>query len=258
MKKQLLMLAAFTVAATVASHASLVAHYTFDVDGTATVGMDATLGDAASITATSKVGAGALALSGAPTVDGSGDDGAVGGDTYAWTTAGSDVRTVAFWMKAASGDTGDSLATMISLGSTTVGGARFDIRLDGENLRLEVQAGGSTSGSDVVDGGWHHIAVVVPNVVSTVNNVTYWIDGTQAGTFVNAQSINTGDGPLRMGDSFQDVGRDFKGSLDDVRLYDHALNSTEIAALAIPEPTVIGLLSLTGIALILRRRFSIG
>ena len=94
-------------------------------------------------------------------------------------------------MKGTEGDTGDNLATLISLGSGTGGGNRFDIRLDGQNLRLEVQAGGYTTSSDIVDGTWHHIAVVVPNATSIVSDVAYYIDGSYVGNFSNGQQINT-------------------------------------------------------------------
>ncbi len=249
------LLLAATVAVTLPANAALIAHYTFDTDASATVGTDATLGDAASISTESIIGSGSLSLSGAPATDGAGTNGAVSGNSFSW--GASDVRTVAFWMKANSGDFGDDAATLISLGGGTDGGSRFDVAINGNNLRLEVQSGGSTSGSVVADGSWHHIAVVVPNATSTVNDVNYYIDGTLAGTFSNAQSINTGTGPLRMGDSYQDTGRDLKGFLDDVRVYDEALDATSIAALAtvpIPEPSSTALLGLGGLALILRRR----
>jgi hypothetical protein len=205
--------------------AGLLEHLTFDAAGS-----DPVLGTAASIdTVDMMAGAGSLALSGAPTTDTSGDDGAVTATSYDWS--GSDIRTVAFWMKAVSGDTGDANPTMISLGSGTGGGNRFDIRLTGDALRLEVQAGGYTTSSIIADGTWHHVAVVVPVDPATVSNAEYYIDGSYVGNFSSGTALATGVGPLRVGDSYQDVGRDFKGNIDDVRLYDTALDSTEIATL---------------------------
>ncbi|WP_425399016.1 LamG-like jellyroll fold domain-containing protein [Aeoliella sp.] len=235
------------------SQAALIAHYTFDTDGTASVGADATLGAAASIDNTDfAVGTGALALSGAPTSDTPGADGAVSGDVFDWST--SDTRTVAFWMKASAGDVGDSGSTMISLGSGTSAGNRFDVRLSGDALRLEVQAGGTTTSNVVADGHWHHIALVVTDP-ATVSNVEYYIDGVSQGTFGGSgTAIATGVGPLRIGDSYQDVSRDFKGLVDDVRLYDTALNSEQIGTL-IPEPNAIALIGLAcGVAGLVRRK----
>lgn len=248
----LLLGAACCVAGT--ANAALVAHYTFDSDGSATVGTDATLGEAASIDNSNFVaGGGSLLLNpNAIITDTSGADGAVGGDNFDWS--GSDVRTVAFFVLANTNQV-DTLGTMISLGSGTGGGNRFDIRLDGGNLRLEVQAGGSTTGSNLADNTWHHVAIVVSNATSTVNDVQYYIDGALVGSFSNAQNIDTGAGPLRIGDSYQDAGRDFTGNIDDVRLYDSALTANEIAALAaIPEPGSLALLGLGGLMFARRRR----
>ena len=221
-----------TVSIVIGDTGGLLAHYTFDVDGTATIGADAVLGAAASIDALDPViGVGALALSGAPDPETTGNDGAVSGNVFDWSS--DDTRTVAFWMKTTAGDVGDVYPTMISLGSGVGGGDRFDIRLDGDALRLEVQGGGSTTTStNLVDGVWHHVAVVVPSDGATVSSVLYYIDGLYVANFDNGQNVNTGTGPLRMGDSYHGLTRDFKGSLDDVRLYETALTAEEILALA--------------------------
>ena len=75
------------------ANAGLLEHLTFDAASS-----DPVLGTAASIDTVDMVaGAGSLALSGAPTGDTKGDDGAVTATSYDWSA--SDVRTVAFWMK---------------------------------------------------------------------------------------------------------------------------------------------------------------
>ncbi|MCO6044660.1 LamG domain-containing protein [Aeoliella sp. ICT_H6.2] len=212
------------------SQAVLVAHYTFDTGGGATVGTDATLGGAATIDNTNYlVGTGSLALSANPGTDTAGDDGAVSGNDFDWST--STIRTVAFYMKAPSTQP-DPNPTMISLGSGSGAGNRFDIRLASGNLRLEVQSGGFTTDSLLADDDWHHVAVVVASDPATVSSTEYYVDGVFAGNFSHTRELATGLGPLRMGDSYQDTGRDFLGNLDDVRLYDTALTPMEIADLA--------------------------
>ncbi len=182
-----------------------------------------------------------------------GDDGAMSSNNYTWAT---DTRTIAFWMRAATAQT-DSLATMIGLGSGTTNGGRFDIRLNTGTgtsattapgadglLRLEVQGGfvectaadyttANLGITTLRDAKWHHIAVVVPTATATVQSALFYIDGvsvphTSQGT---NQAINTAAGPLRIGDSYQDYARDFKGYLDDVRVYDIALTAQEVADL---------------------------
>lgn len=239
--------------------AALIAHYTFDEDGTATVGSNATLGVNASIsTTTTAVGAGSLALVPGGTPDTSGDDGAVSGNSFTWT---SDTRSVAFWMQASG--TQDTNATMISLGSGTGAGNRFDVRLLGGNLRLEVQSGGVTTTVPVGDGSWYHVTIALTDP-ATVASTQYFVHDSSAalvasGSFTGSTTaIATGTGPLRMGDSYQDNTRDFSGFLDDVRLYDNALNVTDAQALAqmwspVPEPSA-ALLGGLGLLALLRRR----
>ncbi|MCU0782108.1 MAG: autotransporter-associated beta strand repeat-containing protein, partial [Akkermansiaceae bacterium] len=217
--------------------ASLVAHYTFNDPanpGAAAVGTAANLGKNASITTIDPaVGIGALRLTNNSGSDTSGSDGAVSGNTFSWSN---DVRTVAFWMRAQG--TQDTNATMISLGAGTSNGNRFDVRLNGTNLRLEVQGGGVNTSVAVGNGNWYHVTIVVPGDGATVANAQYFVHNTSAGlvgsgTFSGSSTaINTGTGPLRMGDSYQDTSRDFFGVLDDVRLYTSALTQTEAQALA--------------------------
>lgn len=128
---------AILVASSAIAGADQVAHYTFDVDGAATVGTDATLAANATISTTAVLGAGSLQVD-TPVAE-TGNDGAVSGNSFDWGATGfnSDVRSVAFWVKAAVTQV-DSNPTMVSLGSGAGTGNRFDIRLAGGALRLEL------------------------------------------------------------------------------------------------------------------------
>ncbi len=227
---------ALFTAVSASAQTGLIAHYTFDVDGTATVGTDAVFGASASVVTDAVVGGGSLYLSGSPPTDTLGDDGAVSGNDFDWSAG--DTRTVAFWMKATAGDHGDEYSTMISLGSGAGNGDRFDIRMDGDDLRLEVQGGYAIASYAVADGTWHHVAVVATDP-ATVASCEYYIDGVPQGAFGGSTlDLDTKIGPLRVGDSYHPGGRDYKGHIDDVRLYDTALTDAEIAALAQAEPGV--------------------
>jgi arylsulfatase A-like enzyme len=227
-----------------AARAELIAYYPFDTDGSAAVGTDAVLGSAASISASDNVfGGGALALAGSPDSDSNGSDGAVSGNTFAWA---SDERTVAFWMKATADDKGDNNASLVTLGEADGDGSRFDIRLSGNNLRLEIHSTGYATSTQVADGTWHHISVVVPFDGATLSNCQYYVDGTYVGTFGTSEvEIDTATSELRVGDGVQDSSRDFKGLIDEVMLFDHALSAAEIAEVLAGDGAYLGSFSAT-------------
>lgn len=242
------------------ANGALIAHYTFDDDGTdsGTSGGTATLGGAGSIDKGNyAVGSGSLSLSGTPGTDTSGADGAVSANSFTWTT---DTRTVAFWVQV--GTQTDSNPTMISLGGGAGTGTRYDIRLTaGGALRLEVQSGFSDTTAILTGGDWYHVTVTNGDG-ATVGTTTYFVHDQNAnlvytGNFSSGTEVNTGTGPLRVGDSYQDIGRDFVGNIDDVRLYDEVFNQSQAQALAtqfVPEPSSTALIGLAGLGFIIRRK----
>ncbi|MBN8459059.1 MAG: LamG domain-containing protein [Verrucomicrobia bacterium] len=226
-------------------HADLIAHYNFDSvtesggvftsDEVTSAGTNfATAGIRSQfIQSCRRLGTGSLLLENRAGSDTAGIvDGALSNNTFNWSA--SDVRTIAFWMKAAVTQT-DAQPTMVSFRSAagTANGQRFDVRLDAGKLRVELQGGGSTatSAASLNDNNWHHVAVVVPLATSTLANVKYYIDGQLIGNFSGTASINTATSQLRMGDSLHDNNRDFTGSLDDVRVYNEALGDAAVLAL---------------------------
>ncbi|HAE20530.1 MAG TPA: hypothetical protein DCG41_15045 [Verrucomicrobiales bacterium] len=161
-------------------------------------------------------------------IDVSGYDG-VGGDS---------ARTLAFWFK------GDLVqpnlnATLVSWG-TGATGARFDTRINtaGVNqLRTEVAGSGSNATTPIVTGEWHHCAVVFnPVLGTTIGDALFYVDGNlealtaSGGTTVNTNASNG----VRIGNSRVFQGRAVAGKMDDIRIYDRALNEAEIVSLITP------------------------
>jgi len=161
-------------------------------------------------------------------VDVTGYDG-VGGDT---------ARTLAFWFK------GDLVqpnlnATLVSWG-TGATGARFDTRINTagvSQLRTEVAGSGSNATTSIVDGEWHHCAVVFDPVLgTTIGDALFYLDGNldaltfQGGTTVNTNASNG----VRIGNARTFPGRAVAGKMDDIRIYDRALSEDEIRALLEP------------------------
>ena len=161
-------------------------------------------------------------------IDVSGYDG-VGGDS---------ARTLAFWFK------GNLVqpnlnATLVSWG-TGATGARYDTRINtaGVNqLRTEVAGSGSNATTPIVTGEWHHCAVVFnPVLGTTIGDALFYVDGNlealtaSGGTTVNTNASNG----LRIGNSRVFQGRAVAGKMDDIRIYDRALNEAEIVSLITP------------------------
>jgi hypothetical protein len=85
------------------------------------------------------------------------------------------------------------------------------------------------SGKPINDGKWHHVAVVI----TLGQGVSFFVDGALSST----QALNivqgTSGSPLQFGlNPWIDYGTYFTGSLDELRIYQRALQSSEIAALA--------------------------
>ena len=150
---------------------------------------------------------------------------------YKGVTGGAS-RTVSAWIK-----TSSTSAEILSWGTNTTGN-RWNFRLQPSSgvLRVEVN-GGYAEGSTVVsDGQWHHVAAVLEDGSSNVNQVKFYVDGvldTQSASL--SRTVNTASNgvDVHIGkEAFSS--RYFPGSMDDVRIYDVALSAAEVSALASP------------------------
>ncbi len=93
-----------------------------------------------------------------------------------------------------------------------------------------------TSGANVAtdvtkinDGQWHQLTAVI----SLGNSVTFYVDGVQSSTQPIKSAANAANAILEIGLSPSSaIGTYFTGSIDDVRIYNRALSSSEVLSLS--------------------------
>jgi hypothetical protein len=131
----------------------------------------------------------------------------------------------------------------------------------GEKIAFDVSdtSNGTVSDSELNNNQWH-LAIGVYDGSLTSDNVKLYIDGNlQTTTYAKTGNIPDIPEPLAIGANVRPDGKSFYpydyfiGSIDDVRIYNRALSTTEITELYnIPEPSTLFLLSLG--AVMLRRK----
>jgi RHS repeat-associated protein len=145
--------------------------------------------------------------------------------------------TFSFWISASSSE---GEATIVS-GARTGQADALRIAI-ADSDQIDFQADGSASGvaewrnlPDLYDDQWHHV-VVVRN--ATDDLVELFLDGVSYGAlskFVGTLDVDSGG--VLLGQDQDSVGGDFEtdeayaGLLDDLRIYDRALNATEAVAI---------------------------
>ncbi len=138
--------------------------------------------------------------------------------------------TICFWMQtlvppAGTGemlvDRRTSAGMVVTLDGTPSGG-------------LDVQFTGGPffqTGAYVVDGNWHHVAIVYDQSVS--GSVTVYIDGTAQGTQANTSAWSwPATQQLELGRSHDTYWQEYNGLMDDVRIYNRILTDPEIATIS--------------------------
>ena len=212
---------------------NLIGHWTFDTDGSdsALAPNPATLGASASIDNVNfQAGGGSLALT--DPNDNNGNRAETPG--FAGVT-GDGARTYSFWFK--SSVTQEANATLIGAGSDPGTGTRFDIRMNGGDMRVEIAGNGfnfsETPAGIETDNQWHHVAVTLPEGGSFAN-VELFFDGVELndGGIVSGAAINTSVADLFFGDSHNGgPNRNFFGNIDDIQHYDIELSPAQILTL---------------------------
>ena len=111
-------------------------------------------------------------------------------------------------------------------------GTSYDFETEsGGRLRFNADFGNglvtnmSSSGAYIA-GEWQHVAVTYNG-----SQVAFYVDGVLVGTKVQSGQIESDKYDIKIGNGH------LQGGIDEVRIYDHALTLTEIAALAVPGVT---------------------
>lgn len=150
--------------------------------------------------------------------------------SYAGVTS-TNARTLEAWVKTSAiydPNSGGVQGVIMDYGSMS-NTQRFTVNILWNNApRVEIGGSGVSSTTAINDGNWHHIAVVY-DPTNTTNNIAIYIDGTQD-KLGNLPAINTGSGVgFRIGQRIDNSGL-FEGNIDEVRVWNTALTSTEINA----------------------------
>lgn len=151
---------------------------------------------------------------------------------------GSKARTCSAWIN--TNDHSLEEGAIVSWGRPLVGGGQWRMSVRNGKLMIGVGAGAIIGDQTVNDGGWHHVAAILEDASNpTLVNVSLYVDGILQ-IIVNppATAIDTLSGyNVIIGQWFhQSIWANypyfFKGSIDDVRIYDRALSEAELQALA--------------------------
>jgi hypothetical protein len=165
--------------------------------------------------------------------------------------SGTGDRTISAWIR--SGTNSTLLNKAIVSWGTNLGTQKWTFRVQSQNgtpgaIRIEANGGFFVGNTVVTDAEWHHVAVTWANDgTPDVLDAKLYVDGVLDAEFGNVDTppsssqsvaINTASiADVRIGDDFQTT-HNWEGGIDDVRIYDEALDANAIAALAIGTPIV--------------------
>jgi uncharacterized protein YrrD len=141
--------------------------------------------------------------------------------------SGSNPRTITAWVRTVSYAPN---LTIVRWGTEEINGGLWSNVIDANGeLRAAVWGGSIVGSTDIDDNTWHHVAIVLPDKDDVkVEDILLYVDGEQEYTTISfgAQTIDTAVG--------MDVLISSDGScglLDDVRIYNYALNEEDIGAM---------------------------
>jgi hypothetical protein len=145
--------------------------------------------------------------------------------------SGANSRTVAAWINADP----EAAGVIVDWGESVDGG-KWRFMLSNGTLRVNVQGSVKIGTADLRGAGWHHIAAVFENDgTPDVNDIKFYIDGVEDPTeAATPMTINTTSnqnvliGAILIGTTPFQL---FEGQIDDVRIYNRALDVSEIQTL---------------------------
>jgi RHS repeat-associated protein len=151
--------------------------------------------------------------------------------------SGTQPRTISTWYKSNA-----VLGTTIAIwGEDGVDGARWQFGTNGVSVagtigapRMYLHNGKITGETNINDGIWHHVAVVLPEYGSRADDILLYVDGElETPSYVDSSlAIDTGSTEeVMIGNSFYGNNHLY-GSLDDLRIYEKPLDGDQIAELA--------------------------
>jgi hypothetical protein len=148
---------------------------------------------------------------------------------------GTSSRSISIWFNV----TNNLQMTFLGYGGDGVyWGDRFELNMsETGNLGLDFSGAGVTTTSSYNDGNWHQFVVVAPTNAA-LTDASLYVDGmpqTNLSYYNNAAMNTAGTSPLVIGKLFftDFTGSTYPvvGSLDDIRIYNRALSSSEVAGL---------------------------
>src|SRR3989344_4713696 len=142
--------------------------------------------------------------------------------------SGGNPRTVSVWVKVTSSATN---RTITSWGSDSVAGQRFTFSINTSNtLSIGIEGSAESAVTAVGDNIWHHVAITCSG--NNLNTCKIWVDGRLDKTLTTSATINTSssDRGLSIGIWPLPFGP-FNGQIDEVRIYNRALTSSEVERL---------------------------
>ncbi|MGB0356267.1 MAG: LamG domain-containing protein, partial [Opitutales bacterium] len=148
--------------------------------------------------------------------------------------------TIAFWFKRYSDvlgiPTNHQIDNLMVAQSSSYDNDNLEIGSEGSEIEIYLDSGNggedttySTSGASITNNNWHHL------VVAYGNGLKVFVDGVERlnQTPYSGPLDSSQDSPLSlgMGRIFSDQWGDFNGSIDDFRIYNIEVNSSQVATL---------------------------